>query len=156
MLSSLHGLLFLKILEILEFLKKGVAIMAKNKADKWRTPEGLVLLEGWARDGLLNSQIAYNMGVSESSLYDYINRYPEIKEALSKGKEVVDYMVESALVKSALEGNTTSMIFFLKNRRPDKWRDKRDVDITSEQVNKLDNLIKDIREGVGVDDTTDT
>ena len=130
--------------------------MAKNKADKWRTPEGLVLLEGWARDGLLNSQIAYNMGVSESSLYDYINRYPEIKEALSKGKEVVDYMVESALVKSALEGNTTSMIFFLKNRRPDKWRDKRDVDITSEQVNKLDNLIKDIREGVGVDDTTDT
>ena len=35
-------------------------------------------------------------------------------------------MVENALFKNAIEGNTTAQIFWLKNRRPDKWRDKRE------------------------------
>src|SRR6478735_6736738 len=76
--------------------------MAKGKYEKWRTEEGLVLLEGWARDGLTDEQIAHNVGVSRSTLNDWKKRYPDISDALKKGKEVVDLQVENALLKRAL------------------------------------------------------
>lgn len=66
------------------------------------------------------------MGISESTLYDWKNRFPDISEALKKGKEVVDFEVENALLKNAMDGNVTAQIFWLKNRRPDKWKDKRE------------------------------
>jgi len=87
-------------------------------------PDGLTLLEGWARDGLTDEQIAKNCGCNAATLYDWKKRYPEISKALKKGKEVVDYEVENALLQSARDGNTTAQIFWLKNRRPDKWRGK--------------------------------
>ena len=45
--------------------------MAKSKVEKWLTPEGLTLLNGWARDGLTDEQIAKNMQISTSTYYDY-------------------------------------------------------------------------------------
>lgn len=98
--------------------------MAKGKYEKWLKTENLILLEGWARDGLTDEQIAKNMGISVKSLFNWKTNYLPILQALKKGKEVVDYEVENALLSSALEGNTTAQIFWLKNRRPDKWRDK--------------------------------
>lgn len=98
--------------------------MAKGKYEKWLEPEGLLLLEGWARDGLTDEQIAKKCGINPDTLYTWKTKYPEISEALKKGKEVIDYQVENALLSAALEGNTTAQIFWLKNRRPDKWRDK--------------------------------
>ncbi|MFR3548166.1 transposase [Blautia sp.] len=137
-----------------------MSLTAKGKYEYWLTPEGLLLLEGWARDGLIDEQIAENMGIVPSTLYRWKNEHEEISEALKKGKEVVDRQVENALLKRALgysyeevtkeicenpeTGNlemkitkkvkkevvpdTTAQIFWLKNRRPDKWRDKRDVE----------------------------
>ena len=102
--------------------------MAKGKYQKWLEPESLILLEGWARDGLTDEQIAKNMGISYSTLKDWKNKYSAISAALKRGKEVVDFQVENALLSSALEGNTTAQIFWLKNRRPDKWRDKQKDD----------------------------
>lgn len=102
--------------------------MAKGKYQRWLEPEGLQLLEGWARDGLTDEQIAKNMGISYSTLKEWKNKYSAISATLKKGKEVVDYEVENALLKSALAGNTTAQIFWLKNRRPDKWRDKPPID----------------------------
>ena len=99
--------------------------MAKGKYKEWLDPDNLKLLEGWARDGLTDEDIARNMRIAVSTLYDWKNKYSEISEALKKGKEVVDYQVENAMLKSALEGNTVAQIFWLKNRRPDKWRDNR-------------------------------
>lgn len=98
--------------------------MAKGKYQKWLEPENLILLEGWAREGLTDEQIAKNIGIGERTLYEWKEKYPQISQSLKKGKEVVDYQVENALLSSALEGNTTAQIFWLKNRRPDKWRDK--------------------------------
>ncbi|MCD8160921.1 MAG: helix-turn-helix domain-containing protein [Clostridiales bacterium] len=98
--------------------------MAKGKYEKWLEPEGLLLLEGWARDGLTDEQIAKNCGCGVRTLYDWKEKYPQISQALKKGKEVVDYAVENALLSAALDGNTTAQIFWLKNRRPDKWRDR--------------------------------
>lgn len=108
--------------------------MAKGKYQRWLEPDGLTLLEGWARDGLTDEQIAKNCGCNAATLYDWKKRYPEISKALKKGKEVVDYEVENALLQSARDGNTTAQIFWLKNRRPDKWRDKQlEVNSTGDQ-----------------------
>lgn len=118
--------------------------MAKGKYQRWLEPEGLIRLEGWARDGLTDEQIAKNMGIATGTLYDWKARFEEISEALKKGKEVVDYEVENALVKEALSGNVTAIIFWLKNRRPDKWRDKPEAPGDADALKKAKALLEGI------------
>lgn len=144
--------------------------MAKGKYEYWLTSEGLLLLEGWARDGLTDEQIAHNMGISRSTLNQWKEKYPDISDTLKKGKEVVDRQVENALLKRALGyhydevtmengietkrvtkeviPDTTAQIFWLKNRRPDKWRDKQDLQVSGSletEQSKLDDLIRQMR-----------
>jgi DNA-binding XRE family transcriptional regulator len=76
--------------------------MAKGKYQEWLTEEGLLLLEGWTRDGLTDEQIAHNIGIAAKTLYEWKNKYGEICEALKKGKEVADRQVENALFKRAI------------------------------------------------------
>ena len=125
--------------------------MAKGKYEYWLTEEGLLLLEGWARDGLTDEQIAHNIGISTSTLNNWKNKYVEILESLKKGKEVVDYAVENALLKNALKGDTTAQIYWLKNRRPDKWRDKPGYEDTRE-LDKLDAILKGLRDNAAAHD----
>lgn len=144
--------------------------MASGKYKGWLTNEGLIKIEGWARDGLTDEQIARNMGISPSTLYEWKKKYPEISEVLKKGKEVVDRQVENALLKRALgydyeevktliedvDGkkkkkvektvkhiapDVTAQIFWLKNRRPDKWRDRKELDAN---VNHLNNPFQEL------------
>nr|DAV57539.1 MAG TPA: terminase small subunit [Caudoviricetes sp.] len=119
--------------------------VAKGKYEKWLKKENLLLLEGWARDGLTDEQIAKNMGISVKTLYRWQEQYSQICQSLKKGKEVVDYEVENALLSSALEGNTTAQIFWLKNRRPDKWRDKQKEETDKTALDKLDSILKEIK-----------
>lgn len=83
--------------------------MAKQKGNvkrgkylEWITKEGLLKIEGWARDGLVDKQIAQNIGVSERTLTRWKEEHPSIMSALKRGKEVVDRQVENALLKRAL------------------------------------------------------
>lgn len=99
-------------------------MVAKGKFEYWLTEDGLTLISGWARDGLIDEQIAHNMGIATGTLYEWKKKFSEISDALKTGKEIVDYQVENALLNKALDGDTTAQIFWLKNRRPDKWRDK--------------------------------
>lgn len=119
--------------------------------EKWLTPEHLLKLEGWARDGLTDEQIAQNIGINARTLYRWKKKYKSICDALLRGKEVVDRQVENALYKRAIgyrydevtkelsdDGqietvkivtkevvpDTTAQIFWLKNRKPEQWRDK--------------------------------
>ena len=73
--------------------------MAKGKYEYWLTPEGLLKLEGWARDGLTDEQIATNIGITAKTLYDWKKKYSNICEALKRGKDVVDRRVENALLR---------------------------------------------------------
>lgn len=120
--------------------------MAKGKYREWLSEDGLIKIQGWARDGLIDEQIAHNMGITTKTLYEWKNKYGEISDALKKGKEVIDRQVENALLKRALgytydettyeDGvetkrvtkevapDTTAQIFWLKNRKPAEWRDK--------------------------------
>lgn len=145
--------------------------MAKSKAEEWLTEDKLTLLEGWSRDGLTDIQIAKNMGINVSSLYNYKKNHLEILKALKKGKEVVDFEVENALLKKALgytialnkqkvtkDGNvidivedmhippdTTAQIFWLKNRKPKKWRDKVIDDDDNIKLNETKELLVSIK-----------
>jgi hypothetical protein len=40
-----------------------------NSIKYWSSHDGLLLIEGWARDGLTNEQIAHNMGIITQTLY---------------------------------------------------------------------------------------
>lgn len=130
--------------------------MSVPRWDKWLTEEGLLKIQGWARDGLIDKQIAHNMGVSYTTFKGWRGKFPQMAEALAKGKEVVDREVENALYKRALgywvtetetttfsDGttkttekrrhivpDTTAQIFWLKNRKPDQWREKNDLTLT--------------------------
>lgn len=145
--------------------------MAKGKYADWLTPEGLLKIEGWARDGLTDEQISRNMGIGTTTLYRWKDEFEEIRESLKRGKEVVDRQVENALLKRALgyeyeevkekfeDGvitertvtkkevvpDTTAQIFWLKNRKPDKWRDKPGYEDTSE-LDKLDAILKGLKD----------
>jgi transcriptional regulator with XRE-family HTH domain len=165
--------------------------MAKSKWEEVK--EKLILVEGWARDGLTEEQIAKNLSISRSTLNDYKKKYPDFLNTLKRGKEVIDYEVENALLKRALgyeytevtkeriidrddkgqplvdihgfpcykmvvtktvkkeiAPDTTAQIFWLKNRKPKDWKDKKDIDhsgkidvnnpykdLTSEELKKL-------------------
>lgn len=91
--------------------------------------EKVTLIEGWAKDGLTQQQIANNLGIGLSTLKKYKNKSVAIRTALKKGKEVSDYEVENALYQAAINGSVSAMIFWLKNRRPDKWKKKEPAEI---------------------------
>lgn len=122
--------------------------MAVGKYDTHVKPK-LLLIEAWARDGLTDVQIAEKLEISEASFYKYRIEHKEFTEALKNGKEVIDTMVENALLKAALgytyeetketdigversiktaHPNTTALIFWLKNRKPKDWRDKQEIE----------------------------
>jgi transposase-like protein len=66
---------------------------------------GLTKVTAWTRDGLINEQIAKNIGITLSTLYEWKKKYKEFSDALKKGKEVIDIEVENALYKKALGYN---------------------------------------------------
>ncbi len=111
--------------------------MAKTTYKDWEAEEKILLLQGWARNGLTNEQIASNMDIVVSTLWEWRKKSPKISNALKIGKDEADIQVENALYKAALEGNTTAMIFWLKNRRSKDWRDKIQQEITTESAVKL-------------------
>lgn len=119
---------------------------------EWLEPDGLLLLESWARDGMTVEQVAAKVGIHPSTLRSWMAKHQEIKKAVNNGRELVDYKVENALLKSALgyktkevkvitiirngkvvkeEKEVTDKEFapsvgaiqtWLYNRRPDKWK----------------------------------
>lgn len=73
--------------------------MAAGKYQYWLTEDGRTLLQGWARDGLTDEQIAEKCGITRSTLSEWKKKYPDISDTLKKGKEIVDREVENALLK---------------------------------------------------------
>lgn len=125
-------------------------------ATEWLEEDNLMLLECWARDGYTFQDIANRIGISISTLRGWRVKYPEIDSALKKGREIIDYKVENALLKSALgyktkevkvtttirygktvetikevtdkeqAPNVSAIQCWLYNRLPNKWKKNRD------------------------------
>ena len=140
--------------------------MALGKINEWLEKDKLILLEGWARDGLTDEQIAKNIGINRTTLYDWKKKEVNIADALKKGKEVIDFEVENALLKRALgyeyeeetyengiltkkvkkqvPPDTTAQIFWLKNRKKEQWREKVEVVKTDEDLQNINKNISNI------------
>lgn len=128
--------------------------IAKSKYETDVKPR-LIEIEAWKRDGLTDEQICKNLGISVDTFYRYKVKYSEFSEAIKKGKEVADIEVENALFKRAIgytykevtkevkdidgkkstfikevtkvvPGDVAAQIFWLKNRKSNNWKDKRE------------------------------
>lgn len=144
-----------------------------RKYDRWLTPGGLAKVEAWRRDGASVVETARRIGVSEKTVFDWMKRFPEFAEAMRRGADDFDDEVEAALMRAAIgydyeeealdkEGfvhkvkkhqpaNITAMIFWLKNRRPEQWREKREVRVDGAlEVGqaRLGELLEQLDEGV--------
>lgn len=144
--------------------------IAKSKYETDVKPR-LIEIEAWKRDGLTNEQIMKNLGIGRDSFYRYKDKYSEFSDALKKGKEVADIEVENALFKRAIgykykevikevkeidgkkstyikevvkemPGDVGAQIFWLKNRKSSKWKDKQDIDIEDNNVSITINGVK--------------
>ncbi len=152
---------------------------AKPKYTEWLTPDGLLRIEGWARDGLSLAQIAHNVGVADSTFRRWKEENEALSAAIKRGNAPVDLEVENAMLKSALGHKETvrkaikvktekqkvgegkiveehieyvdeevyippqviAQIFWLKNRRPDKWKEKQVVEADTSALEKLDAIL---------------
>lgn len=99
--------------------------------------------------GHTDEELASFFEISESTLNNWKIEYPDFMESIKKGKEIADADVSVSLYQRALgyshddvdikavngeivetpvikhyPPDPTSMIFWLKNRQPKKWRDK--------------------------------
>jgi hypothetical protein len=86
-----------------------------------------------ASRGLTEKQIATSIGCCQDTLIEKKKQYSELSEAIKKGKMNGIADITNALYEKAMSGNVTAMIFFLKNRDPENWKDKQEID----QTNKI-------------------
>ena len=127
--------------------------MARPNIYEQKIKDKLAAVQGWARNGLTCEQMANNLGVSLTTFYKYQALETEFANAIKKGKEVVDFEVENALLKRALgysyvevkeeieygvvtkRTKTVKQVppdvgaaaFWLKNRKPTEWRDRKEI-----------------------------
>jgi predicted transcriptional regulator len=77
-----------------------------------------------ASRGLTVSQISDCLGVSEATVYERQKEYPEFLESIKRGRSEGINQVSNALFEKAINGDNTSMIFYLKTRDRESWGDQ--------------------------------
>ena len=128
--------------------------------------------------GATDIKVADFFGVTKTTVNNWKNDHPEFFDSIKKGKDEYDTeLVESSLLKRALgyqivevkeetggevdkttkttkqvAGDTTAMIFWLKNRNPDRWRDKQQHEhsgnISHMTDEELDNRLKGLNDAI--------
>lgn len=124
------------------------------------------------RLGAIDAELADFFGISEATLNNWKNQYPEFLESIKKGRQDSDAEVANKLYNRAVgydhkeikvfcyrgdiitkeitahyPPDPTSMIFWLKNRRPDLWRDVHDINTKIDPSN-IDEVIQDIKKAL--------
>ena len=120
-------------------------------------PEYDNIVETMAKKGITIDEIAEAFNVNQDTLYNWKELFASFSEALRRGKDYFDTgMVENALLKRALgfkqknqkvtsrgqvveheetlPPDATSMIFWLKNRNRDRWRDRQEIDLDVKNI----------------------
>ena len=131
-----------------------------GKYDPARHPDAIAAL---ARRGLTQEQVAHDIGISWRTLTTWKKRYVAVDQALKEGKVIADGQVEKALYRRAcgytytekkvirfpdgtnrseitekeVAPDTTAIIFWLKNRAPDVWRDVQRQEVTGAEGGPL-------------------
>ena len=105
------------------------------------TKEILDKVETLAAQGLNELQICHCIGWSKDTLIRKKKQYKELSEAIKRGKSKGIALVTSELLKKIKLGDTTAQIFYLKNRAPEEWRDRRENVNTN--LHSVSNELKD-------------
>jgi len=122
-------------------------------------PEFVVQAEKLAGLGATDREVADFFEIDEATVYRWKHTHPDFCEALKVGKQTADERVEQSLYRRALgyshdavkmfmpggatepvvapyvehyPPDTTAAIFWLKNRKPDEWRDKVQTELSGE------------------------
>jgi len=127
--------------------------MAGGRPSPYDPERHPIWAEGLAKLGKIEDDIAAAMGIHVSTLRDWKKKHPEFSVALKIGKSEADTRVENSLFKRAIgyeyeevktvnDGervektikqvapDVTAQIFWLKNRKPEEWRDKVHQEVT--------------------------
>jgi hypothetical protein len=88
-------------------------------------------VESYAALGLRLDDIALVLNIARSTFCLWAKK-ADISDALKSGRVKSDSKVIKSLYERALGGDTTACIFWLKNRQPDRWRDKHDHAVEGE------------------------
>jgi hypothetical protein len=93
--------------------------------------------------GLIDKEIGIILGVSQRTITRWKND-PEFLSTYKKGRLQSEIDITRTLYKKAMDGDVTSIIFWLKNRRNDKWSDlkKLDVDLGVKEGQEIRMLLK--------------
>ena len=78
--------------------------------------------------GATNDDLSQFFNVANSTIGKWIAEIPEFSDTIKTNREDADHKVAQSLYNTALEGNTTAQIFWLKNRQAKRWRDKQEID----------------------------
>lgn len=106
-------------------------------------PEYVPEAVAMAAAGATDAEIAEGLGIDRSTLRRWFLAYPQLNAAVKAAKETIDQRVVRSLYKRAVEdGDTTAHIFWLKNRQPELWRDRKETEIivppSDEEAAQLD------------------
>ena len=85
-------------------MKNGNGITAKRQID------AIIEAQGYA------SKAADILGISRTSFYTYLNKYPTAQQALADTREKRHEYVESKLMLQIKNDNLTAIIFYLKTQ----------------------------------------
>ena len=94
-------------------------------------------ISAWSGDGLNESQIATLLNVNISTITREKKRNEQFAHAIKKGKYKAVQLVANKVFQNAMDGKETSAIFFLKNRDPDNWADRQEVNYNLDLKNVL-------------------
>ena len=115
-----------------EQIASNMGITRKTLAE-WKTKysdicdtikRGKAVVDIQVENALLKRALGYS--------YDEVTRERVLDYDPSTGQVVGSHMEITKTVKKEVQGDTTAQIFWLKNRRPEQWRDKRDVSVEGE------------------------
>ena len=112
---------------------------------------------------LTEDQISHNIGISRTTLYNWKTKNIDILNALKKRKRscrhrsrerfiqksggydyeetTIEKGIETKRITKHMPGDTTAMIYWLKNRKPQQWRERRELE-NVEVMEKLDQLLE--------------
>ena len=115
-------------------------------------PAKLEEVENYCLLGCTDEQLSNFLEISVETLYGWKRDKPEFLQAIKKGKEIADSLVAKSLFQKAILGDTLACIYWLKNRRPEKWREKPEpieegaFQVEIEEVSSSDQ-VKDVENG---------